>query len=245
MVWSGIMLLVVHACISLIAFRLIFKKPLPQDQEYHNFADQVKKCCCVPNFNDVFSNVPFLVVGIAGVLHVPFLQFHNPYELLGWLMFFSSIILVSFGSAYYHWTPNDETLIWDRLPMTLAFMTLYGILLEERVTHALFLIVPFQCIGLWSVCYWRRHHDLRPYAAVQFYWIFSLPWLFWLFQERYTHQYYIWYSVAMYALAKLCEMADHRIYRWTRCCVSGHTLKHLSSCGAICCVLVMLVSRHT
>eukprot|EP01124_Arcella_intermedia_P027578 TRINITY_DN5430_c0_g2_i2.p1 TRINITY_DN5430_c0_g2~~TRINITY_DN5430_c0_g2_i2.p1 ORF type:complete len:216 (+),score=45.51 TRINITY_DN5430_c0_g2_i2:253-900(+) len=43
----------------------------------------------------------------------------------GWLLFFLSYFFVSIGSAYYHWRPNNWSLVWDRLPMTLCFMTQY------------------------------------------------------------------------------------------------------------------------
>jgi hypothetical protein len=37
------------------------------------------------------------------------------------LALFLGIFLTGFGSSYYHWNPNDDTLFWDRLPMTLCF----------------------------------------------------------------------------------------------------------------------------
>ena len=41
--------------------------PIPQDPAYHAFADQ-RTLFLLPNFMDVVSNVPFLLVGIAGLL---------------------------------------------------------------------------------------------------------------------------------------------------------------------------------
>jgi hypothetical protein len=43
------------------------------------------------------------------------------------------IFLTGFGSSYYHWNPNNDTLFWDRLPMTLCFMAILAIVVEERV----------------------------------------------------------------------------------------------------------------
>ena len=34
---------------------------------------------------------------------------------------------------YYHWKPTNATLVWDRLPMTLAFMTVFAIMIDERL----------------------------------------------------------------------------------------------------------------
>jgi len=39
--------------------------------------------------------------------------------------FLLDFFFVSIGSAYYHYRPNNWTLVWDRLPMTLGFMSLY------------------------------------------------------------------------------------------------------------------------
>jgi len=44
---------------------------------------------------------------------------------MGWYSFFIGFFFVSIGSAYYHWRPNNWTLVWDRLPMTLGFMSIY------------------------------------------------------------------------------------------------------------------------
>lgn len=54
-------------------------------------------------------------------------------EWCGWFILATGILLVSLGSAYYHWRPNNRTLVWDRLPMTIAFMALFALMVEERV----------------------------------------------------------------------------------------------------------------
>ena len=47
-------------------------------------------------------------------------------------MLLFKIFLTGFGSSYYQWNPNDNTLFWDRLPMTLCFMAIFAAALEER-----------------------------------------------------------------------------------------------------------------
>ena len=37
------------------------------------------------------------------------------------VVLFLGFFLTGIGSSYYHWDPNDGTLFWDRLPMTLSF----------------------------------------------------------------------------------------------------------------------------
>ena len=39
-----------------------------------------------------------------------------------WFVFFLGVALVFLGSGYYHYAPNDDSLVWDRLPMTVAFI---------------------------------------------------------------------------------------------------------------------------
>lgn len=41
-------------------------------------------------------------------------------ELWGWTCFYIGVAAVGFGSAYYHLQPNDSTLVWDRLPVSLT-----------------------------------------------------------------------------------------------------------------------------
>jgi len=48
--------------------------------------------------------------------------------------FFAGACATCFGSSYYHWSPRDSTLAWDRLPMTLAFMSLLAATISERIS---------------------------------------------------------------------------------------------------------------
>ena len=45
---------------------LLLLSPIPQDQSYHQFADQ-RTMFGIPNFWNVVSNIPFLAVGAAGL----------------------------------------------------------------------------------------------------------------------------------------------------------------------------------
>jgi len=59
----------VLAFFSLMAISLgglLLLPPIPQDQSYHEFADQ-RTILGVPNFWNVVSNLPFLAVGAAGL----------------------------------------------------------------------------------------------------------------------------------------------------------------------------------
>src|SRR5262249_19106048 len=103
---------------------LLLLPPIVQDQSYHQFADE-RALLGVPNFWNVVSNLPFIAVGVAGLQ-----QFRRDPATL---VLFLGILMTGFGSAYYHWDPNDRTLFWDRLPMALSFMAILAIAIEERV----------------------------------------------------------------------------------------------------------------
>ena len=85
----------------------------------HNFAD-TRGFRHLPNALNVLSNIPFLIVGALGLA---FVSRPSPSFLASWergpaavLLF--ALFLTAFGSAYYHWNPNDRSLFWDRLPGT-------------------------------------------------------------------------------------------------------------------------------
>ena len=107
---------------------LLLLPPIPQDQSYHHFADQ-RTLLGVPNFWNVISNLPFIAVGAAGLR-----RFHRDPATF---VIFLGIFLTGFGSSYYHWNPSDSTLFWDRLPMTLCFMAILAVVVEERISARL------------------------------------------------------------------------------------------------------------
>ena len=51
------------------------------------------------------------------------------------VVFFLGVFLTGIGSSYYHWDPNDDTLFWDCLPMTLGFSAILALAVEERVSE--------------------------------------------------------------------------------------------------------------
>src|SRR5687767_345705 len=108
--------------------------PIPQDRGYHVFAD-VRTCLGLQNFGNVASNFPFLLVGTAGMLWC--YRHYGTGAMRSWMVFFLGVALVFFGSGYYHEAPDDDSLVWDRLPMTVAFMGLFSALLSEHLGERL------------------------------------------------------------------------------------------------------------
>jgi hypothetical protein len=229
---------------------LFFVPAIPQNEAYHNFADK-RALLGIPNCLDVLSNVFFLFVGVAGFWTVfRTAQFSDARERWPYAAFFLGVTLTAFGSSWYHLNPNDATLVWDRIPMTVGFLGLVSALLAERVSvrAGLWLLVPLVALGIASVFYWeltqqRGHGDLRPYAFAQFGSLLIVVLLIALFPARYTRTYDLGISFALYALAKIFEAADRPIFAALRF-VSGHTLKHLAAALSAYWIVRMLRSRR-
>lgn len=66
------------------------------------------------------------------------------------------LLLTAAGSAYYHLLPDNERLFWDRLPMTIAFMSLIVAQIVDRISvrAGLALLAPMLLVGVASVVYW-------------------------------------------------------------------------------------------
>jgi hypothetical protein len=227
------LLVLLFATITSLA-GLLLVPPIPQDQSYHQFADQ-RTLLSVPNSWNVVSNFPFIVVGAAGLS-----RFHRHSATC---VLFLGIFLTGFGSSYYHWNPNNDTLFWDRLPMTLCFMAMLAVVVEERVSAKAgpILLWPLLAIGLCSLLLWRQTDDLRLYVWVQFFPVLALPLMFLLFQPKYTGTSYWLIAAALYALAKLLEFYDNAVYSVG---LSGHTLKHLAAAAACFVILRYFQTRR-
>ena len=106
----------------------------PQPTSYHDFADH-RSFFGLANALDVASNVGFLLVGIAGlwVALRPRTRFEQRSERWPYAVFFAGMLLTALGSGYYHLAPDNERLFWDRLPMTIAFMSLLAAQAGDRI----------------------------------------------------------------------------------------------------------------
>ncbi|PYU18912.1 MAG: hypothetical protein DMG30_26090 [Acidobacteria bacterium] len=122
---------------------------------------------------------------------------------MAYAVFFLGVALTSIGSAYYHWAPDNGRLVWDRLPMSIAFMSLLAAIITERITvnAGLRSLLPLMALGIASVLYWhltelKGQGDLRLYGLVQFYPVMAIPLLLTLFPARYTRSADLFVAVA-------------------------------------------------
>jgi hypothetical protein len=209
---------------------------IPQDPAYHAFADS-NASFGIPNFWNVATNLPFLFVGLIGLawrsrLHIQGLQTQ-------YLVLCIGVALVALGSAYYHLAPSTPTLVWDRLPMTVAFMALFSAVVQDRVSERLggILLWPLIIVGIATIAWWHRSElagrgDLRPYAVVQFLPMLLIPLALLLFRGTGLRDARLWAALVAYALAKLAEYFDAAIYAATGF-LGGHGLKHLLAAIAV------------
>jgi Ceramidase len=228
--------------LSPLAYLLLLHTPIPQDKGYHILAD-ARTCLGIRNFGNVVSNLAFLLVGGIGAMWC--VRNLHAGARLSWIVFFTGVALVFAGSGYYHTTPNDDTLVWDRLPMTLAFMGLFAALVTEHL-GAQFekpVLIPALIIGVASVFWWRYTDDLRVYVWVQGAPLLAIPFILAMFKGRYSHRGYLLYGLAFYALAKVAEYYDAGTYALTSQWVSGHSIKHLLAAMAPLFLYLMLRRR--
>ncbi len=250
---TGLILLLV-VTLAVIMVDLLLPR-IPQPQSYHNFADQ-RSFLGIPNFADVVSNVPFAVFGFWGLVwwlrsnsEPNSTHFVDSRERWPYLLVFVGVLLTAFGSSYYHLEPSNARLVWDRLPMTIAFMAIVAALIAERidVRLGLWLLPILLLLGMGSVLQWyvselRGTGDLRFYGTVQAYSVLFL-FIALLLPTRYTRSSDLAIVAGFYVLAKVLETLDKPIFELGHI-VSGHTLKHLAAATAGYWILRMLQKRR-
>ncbi len=214
----------------------LFLPAMPQPIAYHDFADR-REAYGIENFLDVTSNLAFTLAGVAGVLAVlrPRSCFASAAERWPYLVFAVGVLLTGAGSCYYHLQPDNETLFWDRLPMTISFMSLIAAQIVDRVDvrAGLLALVPMLLAGIATAVYWivterLGRGNVVPYVVLQAYAVIMLLVLAAMHPSRYTHGNAIYAVFAGYLLAKGFEHFDRQIFELTGA-VSGHTLKHLAA----------------
>jgi len=222
---------------------MLLLPPIAQDPMYHAFADR-RALLGIPNFLNVVSNLPFLAVGLTGIIFCA----RGP-GITGarwaWIFFFIGVTLVCLGSGYYHLSPDNNTLVWDRMPMSIGFMGLLVAVISEHVNEKLerVLLAPAIILGVASVIYWHYTDDLRLYVWVQFIPMLAIPALLLMFESPFPHRRILFVALAIYAVAKVAEYYDQAVFEQTINLISGHSLKHLLAALAPFLVYVMLKRR--
>ena len=229
---------------ALIVALALLMPPVHQDEAYHDFAPTA--LFGVARFGIVASNGAFLIIGlwglwcVAGRKFTPW-PFRSPGEHWPYLTFFLGVAMVAIGSGAYHAGPTTETLLWDRLTMTVAFMALLAAFISDRIHLGVGVAVALPLLlvlGALSMAAWRVTGDLRLYFIVQ-----ALPMLLiWLicllFSGRVTRVRYFAWMAFWFGLASFCDLFDEVVYGWIG--FGGHAIKHVLAAIACTTILAML-----
>jgi hypothetical protein len=232
----------------MVVAALVFVGPIPQDPRYHLFADS-NQDLGLKNFWNVVSNFPFIVAGLLGLLR--YSRLAQTESGPGYIVLCVAVVAVGIGSSYYHDNPSNSSLLWDRLPMSIAFMALFSMLLGERVITrykqaSLWLLIV---IGLSAVLYWSwteslGRGDLRPYLLVQFLPILLIPFIVFIFPARYISNSLLLSAFGLYIVAKALEHFDAEVMSIIGL-TGGHALKHVAAAVAGLCIIYSIPARLT
>lgn len=238
-------------CISLVCIvGVVFLPAIPQLPGYHGLADD-RSLWGIPNLLNIITNIPFTLVGIVGIRLLGKESALNVIVELKpcYYWFFTGIAGVGLGSIYYHSAPSNDTLVWDRLPMSVAFMSFFCIILGEYVSikMAKSLSYPLLLAGVGSVLYWwfgetQGQGDLRIYGLVQYLPLLLMPVILLIYPATFSHGNRHWIFYGLYGLAKVFEITDLQIYQLLGL-ISGHSLKHLAAAAGCAVFLRQLMIR--
>ena len=206
--------------------------PTPNDPAMHHYAD-TRTWVGIPNAGDVLSNIPFVLIGLWGLIRLRLVDAANAEPIA---VFFAAVIAVGLGSAFYHWAPTNVSLAWDRLPMAIAFMALLTAMVADRLSTEFSRrwLWPLVTVGAASVVLWRATGNIWPYALVQLAPILSAAALC-VIPQAASHAFSRPILVGLlmfYGGAKAVEEADIAVWRALDELLSGHSLKHLLAAGA-------------
>ncbi|KAL0648112.1 hypothetical protein Bca4012_046403 [Brassica carinata] len=181
-------------------------------------------------------------------------------EIWGWTLFYASVSSLAFGSAYYHLKPDDNRIVWDTLPILIAYSSLFSSFLVERAGERVGLscLVLLLFISVLSVAYARQvqieviicvlvdgrvFNDLRLCMTFQLITCLAIPIMTVLLPPKYTHSRFWLLATAAHAVSKIEGLADSKIYNFNGYTISGHSLGHLCSALAMLLLTVMLLYR--
>jgi hypothetical protein len=226
---------------------LLLHGPIPQNQDYHHFADQ-RNIFGIPNFFNVITNIPFAIVALFGLREITKAD-ETKFKNIGFTLFVG-FILVTLGSGYYHLWPDNETLVWDRIPITVILMSFFSFLIydliDRKTGYKAFIILNL--LGIMSVLYWHLGErqgggDLRWYAMVQFFPVIAIPLILILYKSSFNHYREVIPVFLFFGLAKLAESFDKEIYHLLNQVISGHSIKHLFMAGVEFYILRQIARR--
>ncbi|XP_072998545.1 uncharacterized protein [Typha latifolia] len=234
---------------AFLSLLLILVTPrIPHSPSLHLFAD-MRNFLGVPNTLNVLTTFPFLLVGVPGLvlcLSGSCFGISLKGEVFGWALFYAGNAAVAFGSAYYHLKPDDDRIVWDRLPMMISASSVLSILVIERVDERIGISCLFSLLllVLVSIACERTFDDLRLCMMFHLIPCIAIPAMVFLFPPKYTHSRFWILASGFYLLARFEGVADKKVYSVNRYFISGHSLEHLCLAMVSIILTVMLCFRN-
>jgi peptidoglycan/LPS O-acetylase OafA/YrhL len=134
--------------LAIIVITILFiLGPIKQNPQYHLFADQ-RQGWGIPNFLNVITNLPFFIVGILG-LHEVTKASEKVLKLI-FSFLFIGFLLLTIGSSYYHLWPNNQTLVYDRIPIAIIIMSFFAFIVYDYIDNKKGLLAFFS-FNFWSI----------------------------------------------------------------------------------------------
>ena len=218
-----------------------------QTAHYHAFADQ-RSLAGLPHAADVLSNLGFVVMGVLGLraLWQADICRVNGTARAMCALFFAGLLCTSLGSSFYHWAPQDASLVWDRLGMSVAFAGLLGLAVQTRLddTSASVAALIMLVAAPLGVAVWAQTGNVLPWALVQGGGMLAVVWLTFLEPRRHALPVELGWVIGLYVVAKLLEMSDVDVFDVTGHMISGHSLKHWVAAAAALPVIRALHKRR-
>jgi hypothetical protein len=194
----------------------------------HPFAD-ARVLWGIPNAMDVLTNLPFLLVSMAGLRALHRAPRVQPATRQAAMVFFVGLGLTFFSSSFYHWAPEAWGLALDRAGMAVAFAGVLGLVAAQRVSlrAARWTWPTVLAAGLFAILLQRLAGVIAPWAVVQFGGMAVVLWA--CTQRAQPAALGIRWGVliGIYAAAKLLELGDAWVFDAAQGWVSGHSLKHV------------------
>jgi hypothetical protein len=198
----------------------------------------------VPHGWNVLTNLPFLVIGIWGLVRMRRAGGFVPAD-LNRAGLWVSVALTAFGSGAYHLWLTPATLAADRVCISaiLAFVVaeMLGVvwpsLRRGRITLALLAVTELSvaswCLGATPLIYGA----LQAVGGIAMAWIAIRAWRGGRLAGTALRSLFLF--IAFYALAKVAEALDEPVCAWTGV-LGGHPLKHLLAAAGLAALLPWL-----
>lgn len=211
-----------------------------QPAHYHAFADQ-RSLLGIPHAMDVFSNLPFLLLGLLGLTRLA--QVLDPHRRSLALLMCLGLLLTFAGSSVYHLAPNDHSLLYDRLGMLVLFSGILSLATADRLGPAaargvLLAVALGGAASLWA---WQASDNLLPWILLQAGGMLVLVSLSFCRAQSGGYGFRLGLCVAWYTLAKLFELTDDHLFHLSGELLSGHSIKHVLSAAAVLPLLLPLL----